>query len=404
MTISHCIAQALKLIAVVGVSLAATACVSTTETTADGKANMEIGRDPALVRLVQTCRRLHRHDNLLQAVAICRRAHEVAPEDPVPLVDLGMLYAQIGDHEAAIVAFRGAIARDDGLAEPRIGLGKSLIALQRYDQARVQLEAALATEPNDPRINNAIGVIEDMAGDHVAAQAIYRSGLEQAPNDVALRNNLALSLTLSGADDQAIEILRAIVDSGAANATSRQNLALAHRLKDERQIAAATDDAERAWEELEETGPSDLAAAYAMGEIESIQIMPASGPEMDPSEPGMAQSDAAKQVATADPEPASPSDGAVPALARGAAGQHGFTVQLAAYRSHDKAIAGWQRIEAGGKDLFADVASSITEVDQGAERGVFFRLAVGRFDDKAAAAGFCANLKDREIDCIVTGG
>ena len=365
-----------------------------------------------LVRLVETCRRLHKADNLLLAIGICRRAHEVALDDPVPLVDLGALYGRMGKHDEAIAAYQGAIARDDALVEPRLGLGKSLIALQRYDQARVQLEAAFARDSSDPRIYSAIGVIDDMAGDHVAAQANYRTGLERAPDDVALRNNLALSLTLGGAADQAIEILRAIVDSGASNDTSRQNLALAHKLRDERQIADTADRIHRAWDrawndawdEVEDVEPRDLAVADAIGEIEAIQLMPAGGPEIEASDHPMPLPAPAERIAAAASKPLSPSDGEVPALARGAAEARGFTVQLAAYHSHANAVAGWRRLQAGGDDLFDDVDKTIKQVDHGAERGVFFRLAVGRFDDRHAAASFCASLKDREIDCIVTKG
>ena len=97
---------------------------------------------------------------------------------------------------------------------------------------------------NDVQAHNGLGVALDLAGQHEAAEAAYRAGLEVAPDSMLLRNNLGLSLALAGRDQESIELLRAVVDEPGAKARNRQNLALAYGLAGDlvaaERIAAST--------------------------------------------------------------------------------------------------------------------------------------------------------------------
>jgi len=73
--------------------------------------------------------------------------------------------------------------------------------------AAIEFEHAATSDPKDPRPYNALGILRDQAGEHDAAQALYRKALEQDPMNTSARNNLGLSLALNGKRDEAIAVL-----------------------------------------------------------------------------------------------------------------------------------------------------------------------------------------------------
>jgi len=54
-------------------------------------------------------------------------------------------------------------------------------------------------------------------------------------------------------------------------------------------------------------------------------------------------------------------------------------------------------------DLLQAYGPTVTEVDLGAEKGVWYRVYAGPIDSRAAAAAVCAEIKQRTPggDCIV---
>ena len=87
---------------------------------------------------------------------------------------------------------------------------------------------ALAEDPTDPRIHNALGVISDQRGQHEAAQFHYREALAADPTNLSIASNLGLSLALSGQRDEAIALLNKVVSDPNASEVSHHNLALAY--------------------------------------------------------------------------------------------------------------------------------------------------------------------------------
>ncbi|HBT42246.1 MAG TPA: hypothetical protein DEB21_09575, partial [Rhodospirillaceae bacterium] len=97
---------------------------------------------------------------------------------------------------------------------------------------------AQAAAPRDHRPLNGLGIARDLAGDHAAAQALYRRGLALAPDSPSLNNNLGLSLALSGAYAEAIQVLGDAAKSPGAGPRARQNLALVYGLSGDMDRAA----------------------------------------------------------------------------------------------------------------------------------------------------------------------
>ncbi|MEE9347873.1 MAG: SPOR domain-containing protein [Robiginitomaculum sp.] len=91
----------------------------------------------------------------------------------------------------------------------------------------------------------------------------------------------------------------------------------------------------------------------------------------------------------------------VPAAPAVKVGNGDYVVQVASLRSQAEANESWTKLNKKLGDiipsaLFADIKRADLE-----GKGVFYRLRVSGFADKAAAKTFCASLKSRKQDCIV---
>ncbi|MFN3314541.1 MAG: SPOR domain-containing protein [Hyphomonas sp.] len=80
-----------------------------------------------------------------------------------------------------------------------------------------------------------------------------------------------------------------------------------------------------------------------------------------------------------------------------------FLVQLAALRTEEAAETAWRRVTSSAPELYHGASKRIQRADLGSE-GVFYRLRVGAFADRAEAAAFCEAVKEAGAACIVVTG
>ena len=194
------------------------------------------GRDgggpvPTYPMLMRIGAAAHSGGDLPTAVSVYRRAAEMAPQEPAPLIAAGDVLLQIGEVNEAIVSYNAALVRPGDTQGAQIGLAKAFLKSGRPQLALTPLSKALAESPEDPKLLLLLGVSRDLAGQHGEAQGYYRSGLARAPGDPALTVNLALSLTLSGDYPNAIAVLQPLALASTASAQKRQTLALIYGLK-----------------------------------------------------------------------------------------------------------------------------------------------------------------------------
>ncbi len=175
--------------------------------------------------------------DLATASGLYRQAHSLDPGNAEYLIGLGTTLAKLGQFEEAAETFDRAAKTAPGNADAKHGYGNALIALDRPEVALSQFEAALSVR-EEARSYNGIGVAHDLLGDHVAAQAHYRTALVLEPANLTVRNNLALSLAVSGEFAEAIAILRRAITDPRAGARHRLNLALVYGLAGESEAAA----------------------------------------------------------------------------------------------------------------------------------------------------------------------
>jgi Flp pilus assembly protein TadD len=168
--------------------------------------------------------------DLPNALGVYRRAAEMAPQDPAPLIAAGDVLLQMGSVNEAIVSYNAALVRPGDTQGAQVGLAKAFLKTGKPELALSPLSKALEATPDDPKLLLLLGVTKDLAGRHWEAQAYYRDGLVRAPGNPALTVNLALSLALSGNYPNAIAVLQPLAMSPAGSAQERQTLALIYGL------------------------------------------------------------------------------------------------------------------------------------------------------------------------------
>jgi len=169
--------------------------------------------------------------DLVNALGVYRRAAEVDPLNPAPLVAAGDVLLEMGSVNEAIVTYNNALFRDQQNLPALVGLAKAYLKTGKPALAMEPLSKAYAQSPDDSRVLLLLGVTKDLAGEHAEAQAWYRRGLGIAPGDPALTVNLALSLALGGDYPTAIGVLQPLAMTPGALPQERQTLALIYGLR-----------------------------------------------------------------------------------------------------------------------------------------------------------------------------
>jgi Flp pilus assembly protein TadD len=168
--------------------------------------------------------------DLPNALGVYRRAAELAPQDPAPLIAAGDVLLQMGSINEAIVSYNAALVRPGDTQGAQVGLARAFLKTGKPELALTPLAKAMEASPDDPKLLLLLGVTKDLAGSHWEAQAYYRNGLVRAPGDPGLTVDLALSLALSGNFPNAISVLQPLAMSPAGTAQERQTLALIYGL------------------------------------------------------------------------------------------------------------------------------------------------------------------------------
>lgn len=147
--------------------------------------------------------------------------------------------------------------------------------------------------------------------------------------------------------------------------------------------------------DLRPTAPGSLPA-------ETVQTAPSAQPVDEAPAPRPAAE--TPQLAAVTTRPAEQIQPAPEVRARFTFAEDGpFLVQIAALRSEEAAETAWRRVTASAPELYHGAKKRIQRADLGSE-GVFYRLRVGAFTERAEAVAFCEAVKEAGANCIVVTG
>ncbi|MBX2830770.1 MAG: SPOR domain-containing protein [Rhodospirillales bacterium] len=77
-----------------------------------------------------------------------------------------------------------------------------------------------------------------------------------------------------------------------------------------------------------------------------------------------------------------------------------FRIQLASLREESGASAEWKRLSSKNKDLLGSLQMFVQRTDL-EDKGVYYRLQAGPLADATAAEKLCADLKQRNVGCLI---
>jgi len=79
----------------------------------------------------------------------------------------------------------------------------------------------------------------------------------------------------------------------------------------------------------------------------------------------------------------------------------GFVVQVGSFRSQTTAEKTWAELQARQEKLLGGIAYHLSQHDFGRPKGVYYRLQIGPYPDRAKAERLCASLKAAGESCFV---
>ena len=128
------------------------------------------------------------------ALSSFRRSEKADENGPMAEVQMAMMSLEIHDLLGARYWYRRALTRNPAEPNPiRVVLGDVLLRLDRYDEARQEIQAVLSEEELPPLLA-ALGYIFETEGELEAAEQQYRKALALQPSNVLVANNLAMLL------------------------------------------------------------------------------------------------------------------------------------------------------------------------------------------------------------------
>lgn len=133
-----------------------------------------------------------------EALYLYLQAAEMDPADARGLVRVGRVHEVRGNLPMAIKAYQFAVARTPGDLDllEKIGLLQAQLGLEPL--ARPVLETVVAKDPTRWRSHDALGMLADRRGDHLAALVSYSAALGIEPRAASVWNNQGFSRLLAG--------------------------------------------------------------------------------------------------------------------------------------------------------------------------------------------------------------
>ena len=185
--------------------------------------------DPRTEQLLQRAAQLRRAGRVVEAIAAYEQLLALRPDLPDSWYNLGWLQRQARRFPEALAAYRQAL--DRGVSEPEeVHLNRGVILadhLGRSDDAKAELEQALAINPRYlPALLN-IGNLHEDRGRRAEARAAYQRALAIDPENRLALARLAGIAEIAGPDDPIIARLQEALAQSGLTDTDKADLGFA---------------------------------------------------------------------------------------------------------------------------------------------------------------------------------
>ena len=306
----------------------------------------------------------------------------------------GDAYYALNRCPAAIAAYQLALKHDPKASEAETGQGRCLLKTDPRTAEQAFLRA-IQDDPGNANALNDLGIARDLQGNFAGAVEPYQQALLADPSLTAVEVNLGLSLALSGNGPQALQYLGPLATSQQATPKIRQDYAAAlvatGRVSEARQVLAVDlppDQVNRAIAGFTNLIQQSQSVPPPAPPPPTVQRVPAPAPVSATPLPQSANIPAAMPVPLA---AAAPTPAPIPAQASTSAMASAAMVQLGALNSRNDAHRAWVHLARSAPALFDGRSPEIAPVKIGSK--TFYRLRVGGFQNKVAAAHFCNELQ-----------
>lgn len=147
-----------------------------------------------------------------RALALCRRALALDPDDAGLLHLAGELELERGNAETAYRLLEAAAAGDSGSTRILETLGTAAVAAERLEEAAAAFNRVLEAEPGNFAVRANLGGVLLMLERRDEAAAAFEQALAAEPRSVPVLSNLALLKGQSGEREAASELFRRIFE------------------------------------------------------------------------------------------------------------------------------------------------------------------------------------------------
>jgi len=195
--------------------------------------------------------------NFEKAVAEFIRAAEEAPDDPVGYVNVGNVFASVGDAEKAEPFFQKALVLDPHMGTAFYGLANLYFNQERYDEAATLYEKSIQAGVKEADAYYMLGKSLERTEKGKLALPYMQRAMELAPDDLEIRLSYGIVLANEGIYELAEHEFQTILEADDTNADAHFNLGFLY--------AVSTEDRESALHHLKQAftiDPEQVQARY----------------------------------------------------------------------------------------------------------------------------------------------
>jgi tetratricopeptide (TPR) repeat protein len=158
------------------------------------------------------------------SITLYERTLEVAPDNPIMLLNLGIEYMDRGRLDEAMACYRKALPLEPGSGRLHAALGTTLARKGRHEEAMEHLKEALRLNPGLSFANHSMGVLLLSQKKLEEALPFLRDSVRNDPENADAHNTLGAALLLQGKAPEAIEQFNAALRIRPDFPDARNNL------------------------------------------------------------------------------------------------------------------------------------------------------------------------------------